>query len=304
MLVVALIINLLKNSFIQSLSFVMSFVKIIGILIFALGGLFLSESVSRCVPKSDSEFGISGFLGATALGILAYKGFTTITNSGSEIKKPEKNIGRAIVISILICLVVYILVSVAVSCNLSIEEIVKAKNYSLAEAARPAFGDAGLLFTVIFAVVATISGIIASIFAVSRMFSMLEEMGLAPKIRLGFLGDVHENALYFIVGSAILLTIFFDLSRIASLGAVFYIVMDIQIHWGLIRHLREEVDVNIAVLITAILLDAVVLGFFLWVKAQTDMTIVMISVGGVALVFALEKIYLSYSRKVAMNDQK
>ncbi len=304
LLVVALIINLLKNSFIQSLSFVMSFVKIIGILIFALGGLFLSESVSRCVPKSDSEFGISGFLGATALGILAYKGFTTITNSGSEIKKPEKNIGRAIVISILICLVVYILVSVAVSCNLSIEEIVKAKNYSLAEAARPAFGDAGLLFTVIFAVVATISGIIASIFAVSRMFSMLEEMGLAPKIRLGFLGDVHENALYFIVGSAILLTIFFDLSRIASLGAVFYIVMDIQIHWGLIRHLREEVDVNIAVLITAILLDAVVLGFFLWVKAQTDMTIVMISVGGVALVFALEKIYLSYSRKVAMNDQK
>ena len=29
-----------------------------------------------------------------------------------------------------------------------------------------------------------------------------------------------------------LLTVFFDLGRIASLGAIFYIVMDMAIHWG------------------------------------------------------------------------
>ncbi|MFT7402563.1 MAG: amino acid transporter, partial [Hydrogenophaga sp.] len=42
--------------------------------------------------------GATGFIAAVALGILAYKGFTTITNSGSELKNPETNIGRAIII--------------------------------------------------------------------------------------------------------------------------------------------------------------------------------------------------------------
>lgn len=38
--------------------------------------------------------------------------------------------------------------------------------------------------------------------------------------------------LVYIIVIAIVLTIFFDLSRIASLGAIYYLVMDIIIHWG------------------------------------------------------------------------
>ncbi len=41
-------------------------------------------------------------VGATALGILAFKGFTTITNSGSEIKDPHKNVGRAIMMVVIL----------------------------------------------------------------------------------------------------------------------------------------------------------------------------------------------------------
>lgn len=40
---------------------------------------------------------------------------------------------------------------------------------------------------------------------------------------------------------AILLKIFFDLSRIASLGAIFYIVMDIAIHWGAMKYFRDDI---------------------------------------------------------------
>ena len=50
-----------------------------------------------------------------ALVLLAYKGFTTITNSGSEIVNPEKNIGRSIIISLSVCVVVYLLVGFAVA---------------------------------------------------------------------------------------------------------------------------------------------------------------------------------------------
>jgi len=97
---------------------------------------------------------------------------------------------------------------------------------------------------------------------------------------------------------AIILTIFFDLSRIASLGAVFYLIMDIIVHWGVLRHLREEVEAKAWILITAIVLDVIVLGAFLWVKFQSDMLVIWASAIGLVLVFLGERLFL---RKIA-ND--
>ena len=153
----------------------MAILKIGGIAIFAIGGLWAAGfSFSEIVPSENlTEYPLTNYLGALALSILAYKGFTTITNSGGEIINPNKNVGRAIIISLLICTVVYMLVAFAVSSNLSIDEIIKAKDYSLAEASRPAFGKYGLWFTVGIAIVSTIS-------AVSRMTAMLTEKELIP----------------------------------------------------------------------------------------------------------------------------
>jgi hypothetical protein len=114
-----------------------------------------------------------------------------------------------------------LLVSLAVAANLSIEEIVKAKDYSLAQVSRPAFGDYGLWFTVGFAIIATVSGVIASLFAISRMLTMLTNMNLVPHSDFGIPGTIQKHALVYTTIIAMLLTIFFDLSRIASLGAIF-----------------------------------------------------------------------------------
>lgn len=55
---------------------------------------------------------------------------------------------RAIVISIAICTIVYLLAALAVAGNLTLPQIIQAKNFALAEAARSAFGNFGLWFTV------------------------------------------------------------------------------------------------------------------------------------------------------------
>ncbi len=288
----AFFINILSNKFIQTFSFFMAFIKIGGLAILAAGGLYASGFNFESVSVIPQETTFSGFLGAVALGILAYKGFTTITNSGGEIENPHKNVGRTIIISLGICVVLYLLVSLAVGANLSIEEIVNAKDYSLAEASRPAFGDYGLWFTVGFAIVATVSGVIASVFAVSRMLAMLTDMNLVPHRHFGMPGSIQKHTLVYTIIIAMLLTVFFDLSRIASLGAIFYIIMDIAIHWGVLRHLRKEVKANAAILITAIILDVIVLGAFLWVKAQSDMLVIWASLIGLVLIFAGERIFI------------
>ena len=292
LLIVAFIVNILSNQFIQTLSFIMAFIKIAGLAILAIGGLWATGLSFESVSAQPQETSATGFLGAVALGILGYKGFTTITNSGGELKQPEKKVGRAIIISISICVVLYVFVAVAVGANLSIDEIIKAKDYSLAEASRPAFGQYGAWFTIAFAIIATSSGVVASVFAVSRMLSMLTSMQLVPHRHFSLPGDVRRHSLIYTLAIAIFLTIFFDLSRIASIGVVFYLVMDIFIHWGVFKHLRDEVHAKAWVLVSAIILDIVVLFSFLWVKAKSDIFIVWVSVAGLLIVFAAEKWFL------------
>lgn len=247
---------------------------------------------------------VGNFLGATALGILAFKGFTTITNSGSEIKDPHRNVGRAIIISIAACVVIYSLVGFAVASNLSLAEIIETQDYSLAAAARPALGEYGVWFTVAIAIMATAGGILASIFAVSRMLAMLTEMKLVPHSHFGMPGSIQKHTLVYTVVLGLLLTAFFDLSRIAALGIVFYLVMDIAIHWGVLRHLREDLKARVWVPATAIFLDLLALGGFVWVKLNSDPLVIGVAVVAMMIIAIVEQIFLKTSKNAAQSNNE
>lgn len=294
LLVFAFLVNISGNRIVGTFSLIMSLLKIGGIAIFGIMGLWISGFSFEAISDTSiiQNTSVTGFLAGVALAILAFKGFTTITNSGSEIIDPHRNVGRAILISIGICVVVYFLVAMAVSGNLSLAEIIQAKNYALAEAARPALGDYGLWFTVILAIIATVSGIIASAFAVSRMLAMLTDMTLVPHSHFGMPGDIQKHTLVYTIVLAITMAVFFDLSRIASIGAIFYLVMDILVHWGVLRYVRKEIKANPIILVTAIVLDILVLGALLIIKVQTDMLVIYAAIAGAALVFGGEKLFL------------
>lgn len=290
LIAVAFVVNILGNAVIGSVQKVMAVVKVLGIAALAVAGLWASGFSFETVTQADQEpsGGVWGFLTATAIGILAYKGFTTITNSGDEVTKPKKNVGRAIMISIGVCVVVYVMVGFAVAGSLSLDEIINAKDYALAEAARPAFGDWGVTLTVALAIVATASGLIASVFAVSRMLAMLTDMDLVPHRHFGMPGRIQKHTLVYTVVIAAVLTIFLDLSRIAAIGAIFYIFMDMAIHWGVLRHLRKDVGANAAILITALAMDAAVLGALLVTKGGSDPLVLIVSAVGFVLIFGGE----------------
>lgn len=292
LLIVAFLINLSANRMIEGVSSILAFIKIGGIVLFGVVGVSVADSAEVNFSTQDLDASLVGFLGATALGILAFKGFTTITNSGSELKDPHRNVGRAIIISIVLCVVIYTLVGFAVASNLSLQEIIETRDYSLAAAARPALGEYAVWFTVVLAMLATAGGIIASIFAVSRMLAMLTEMKLVPHSHFGMPGSIQKHTLVYTVVLGLLLTAFFDLSRIAALGIIFYLIMDIAIHWGVFRHLRQEIGARSSILISAIVLDLVVLAGFLWVKISSDLLVV--GVAGIIMlsILIVESLFL------------
>ncbi|MDC3412949.1 APC family permease [Terrihalobacillus insolitus] len=304
LLAFAFVMNISGNRLIETFSSITSLLKIGGIAVFAFGGLWVSKFTFESFQGSAPDQTIGGYVAAVALTILAFKGFTTITNSGSEIVKPHRNVGRAIIFSILIVTVIYVLVAWAVASNLSLDEIIQARDFSLAEAARPAFGKYGLWFTVGIAIIATVSGVVASVFAVSRMTAMLTDMKLIPHSHFGMPGSIQKHMVVYTIVIAAALTILFDLSRIASLGAILYLVMDIILHWGVLRHLRNEIKAKSYMLVTALVFDVIVLGAFLWVKAQEDIVVIVVSLIMMVAIFVGERFFIQSKDKLGpiMNE--
>ncbi len=293
LLAIAFVVNIAGNRAVQTSQGVMAAIKVGGLAVFAIIGLwFVSSANFTNGSPGTNGIGSGGFLAGVALAILAYKGFTTITNSGGEIVDPHRNTGRAIIISISISAVLYMALAIMVAGNLTLTEIVTAQNFALAEAARPAFGDAGVWFTVVIAVIATASGVMASVFAASRMLAMLTTMKEIPHRHFGLPGTLRTHAMIYTVAFAMALTVLFDLQRIAALGAVFYLIMDIAIHWGILRHLRDRIPVRPAIVGTAIVLDVIVLTAFLWVKASEDILVLIVSAVGVALIVSGERVFM------------
>ncbi|TMV10387.1 APC family permease [Ruegeria sediminis] len=290
LIIFAYVINASGNRSVGLWSIVMSGFKIGGIALFGIAALWASGGDWQA--NGSEKTAPLGFVASVALSILAFKGFTTITNSGAEIVDPHRNVGRTIMISIAICVVVYLLVAFAVGASLPSEQIRAAQDYALAEAAEPVLGRSGFYLTVALAMVATASGIIASVFAVSRMLAMLTDMKMIPHSHFGMSGTIQSHTLIYTVVIAGLLTVLFDLSRIASLGAFFYLVMDMAVHWGVWRNLRDQIAARGWILLTALLLDAVVLVAFTTLKWRSDPMIVIYAVVGIALVFAYERVFL------------
>jgi 4-amino-4-deoxy-L-arabinose transferase-like glycosyltransferase len=125
------------------------------------------------------------------------------------------------------------------------------------------------------------------------MLAMLTDMRMIPHSHFGMSGTIQRHTLIYTVVIASTLAVLFDLGRIASLGAFFYLVMDMVIHWGVFRFKRQEIGASGPVLLAALLFDGVVLAAFSAMKLQSDPAIVGYAAAAIAAVFAYERFYLS-----------
>ena len=300
LLIVALGVALLLGSFavnaagnraVNTVESAMAVVKIGGLVLFAGACLWVADFPATESGVVDSPT-IDSLIAAVGISLLAYKGFTTITNTGGEIQEPKKNVGRAIVISIAIVTVVYLAVALAVRGNLGLGEIADAHDFALAQAAQPVFGSVGFKLVAGLAVVATVTSVMASMYSTSRMLGMMSDMNEVPEVTAGRRLPFGNPSLVVTTGVAILLTVAFDLSRIAALGAFAYLALDVVIHYGHLRHLRKHTGAKPAPLVAAIIVDTVVfVGFFVY-RIRTDWIVIASFVAFAVLVGGGETIYM------------
>lgn len=139
----------------------------------------------------------------------------------------------------------------------------------------------GVGITVAIAVIATLSGLLASLYSVSRLYAVLQDMKQAPSVPK----RISHQPMIITAGLGILATAFLDLSQIASMGAFLYLAMDISVQWGVIRHLRSKIQANAWVPVLTIVLDLAILVPFTALKLQNDLlTVIAASVAAAIIV--------------------
>jgi len=154
-------------------------VKMLILLLFGLIGLVYMDPAHLRPLFSKGSGGV--IMGA-ALIFVAYEGFELIPNAVNEMEAPEHTLHRAILWSIVITILVYVLVALVAVGNLSAGEIGRYGEYALAEAARPFLGRAGFFLIGLAALFSTASAINATMFGTARLGMVMATEKALPRV--------------------------------------------------------------------------------------------------------------------------
>jgi len=215
----------------------------------AVAGIFYLKpellSPSLYPPTRDIFFSL-------AITFFAYEGFRVITNTAEDMPDPAKTLPRAMLISILLVMVLYVAVAFAVFGNLPADKVIAAKDFALAEAALPLFGQIGFTIVAIAALISTASSMNASLYAVTNVTYQLAKQGELP----GVFGKpiAHSREGLIISGIIIIaMMLFFDLSEIAAIGSISVLFVHAVTHIGHLKLIRETGANRLLVVLAAVL---------------------------------------------------
>ena len=212
-----------------------------------------------------------------AITFFAYEGFRVITNTAEDMPNPAKTLPLAMTASILLVMLLYVGVAFAVFGNLPTERVIATRDFALAEAALPIFGQTGFTVVAIAALISTASSINANLYAVTNVTYQLAKNGELPEVFGAPIGHSREGLV--ISGFAIIiLTLLFDLSEIAAIGSISILFIHAVTHIGHLKLTSETGASRTLVLLAAALsLSAMTLAL-IYISHQSG-HVVMVLIG-------------------------
>lgn len=186
---------------------------------------------------------VSGLFSAAALVFFAYLGFEDIVNIAEETKNPSKNIPRALIISIVITTVFYVLVALAVV-NLANWETLGTVEAPLAYAVSTVLGSDGFTLLSYVALFATANTVLISLIVASRMIYGMANDAAFPTV----FSKVHEKTKtpWIAILIMLFLSMFFILlenidfvANLTSLGVFFtFALVNLSVIW--LRYKKQD----------------------------------------------------------------
>jgi amino acid transporter len=237
------------------------------LIVFVMVGI-LAVFVAVTLPSIDlgklafSDYPpVSDIVASVALTFFAFLGFSVITFAVGDMRNPARDLPKAMNRALVVTTLVYILVAVSVFGTLTVAEVVAYGPTAIAEAGRPALGDAGFTRSAIAAMVGMAGSVVATLYASAGLTRMLSDVGqfppfFGPGSRLGAKSGVLISA-----GIVLVVSNTVDLSAIASVGSACSLMIFVLVGVAGYR-LRSTTGASAAIILVGIAATLVVLAFF------------------------------------------
>jgi APA family basic amino acid/polyamine antiporter len=214
-------------------------IEVVGLVLIIVLGI---GSVGK-VNLLDTANGVSGIFSASALIFFAYLGFEDIVNVAEETKQPEKTIPKALITSIIITTLLYILVAI-VAVSLVDWQVLSEASAPLAFIVSTVLGENMSVVMSLIALFATSNTVLIMLVVGSRMVYGMANEGAFPKA----LAKLHRKTRtpWLAILVTMLASIFFvfvgDLELVASLTSFGAFVTFASVNTSLIfiRYRRTE----------------------------------------------------------------
>jgi amino acid transporter len=272
--------------------YIVAFKLLILLLFVAIG--FSSISAQRIQPSQWSN-SLELIAGGMII-FLAYEGFELIANTAGNVKEPKKNLPRAYYSSVGFVIILYILVALVTVGNLPVAKIVDAKDYALAEAAKPFMGAFGFTLIAIAAILSTGSAINATLYGAARVSYVIAKDGELPTKLENKIWNKPVEGLLITSVLTLLVANLFDLSGISTMGSAGFLLIFASVNVANVK-MSSKTNSKKWISVTGIVLCLTALVLMIIQTLRTSPSDILVLVVMIGLAFLIEGTYREFRRK-------
>jgi amino acid transporter len=211
----------------------------------------------------------SNILYSLAITFFAFEGFRVITNTAEDMPDPANTLPKAMMGAVLVVMLLYVGIAFSVFGNLPVDKVIAAKDFALAQAALPVFGQTGFTVVTLTALIATASAINANLYAVTNVTYQLAKEGELPQA----FGEpiAHSREGLVISGLlVVLLSLLFDLTQIAAIGSISVLFVHAVTHIGHLKIITKTGASALLVFLAVLLCLAAMLMALVYVNEHAN----------------------------------
>ncbi len=292
-IVLPALINLISSSFVSKSESIIVSIKIILLFVIIISGVFYVDSSRLSVSNWESPIAI---ISAGMIIFVAYEGFELIANAAEDIKEPNKNLPRAFYGSVIFVIILYVLISIVTVGAVDETQLLQAKDYALALAAKPALGQIGFTIVAIAALLSTFSAINATIYGNARLGYSLAKEGELPTLLSKEKKDIPQDGIFVTTALSLLIANMIELTEIAIIASAGFLLIFAIVNISAFK-LRKEIKANSFIVFLAIVFSLSALTLLLQHTYTSDSKAVFVFIAFILFSLGFEMGYGRFLRR-------
>jgi amino acid transporter len=232
---------------------------------------------------------------------LAYEGFELIANTAHDVRDAARTLPRAYYTAVGFVMGLYVLVALVTVGHLGVDEIVAAKDYALAESARPFLGQFGFMLIAVAAMLSTASAINATLYGAARLSYCIARDGELPAVLERKVWGGPVEGLLITAGLTLFVANSFDLTSISTLGSAGFLLIFAAVNAANARH-ASQTNSCCWISVAGAVACLAAMGALVWQTARTGPAKLWVLAAMVALAVMIEGSYRLAEREIRLHE--